>query len=67
MSLETKIEMECTNYPILIGINDDLDESLFAKWVIDNYDENALHEWIMHLLSNTIDIEDMEGTFRKHE
>ena len=62
-----KLEMECTNYPILIGINDDLDESLFAKWVIDNYDENALHEWIMHLLSNTIDIEDMEGTFRKHE
>ena len=53
----------------VIGVNDsdDLPESLFAKWVIENYDENELHEWIMYLLSSTIDIEDMEGTFRQYK
>ena len=62
-----KLGMKYTNYPIFIGVDDDSDESIFAKWVIDNYGEDELHEWIMYLLSNTIDIEDMEGTWRKHK
>ena len=67
MSLVTKLNelgIFYTNYTI--GLEDDnrCPESLFAKWVIKNYSENELHEWIMFLLSNTIDIGDMEGTFR---
>ena len=57
MSLVTKSGIKYTNYTIGLEDDDALPESLFAKWVIENHDENELHEWIMYLLSTTIDIE----------
>jgi hypothetical protein len=55
-----------TNYTIWTGAEDDSPESIFAKWVINEYGETALHEWVMNLLSATIDLEDMAGTYRSH-